>query len=95
MGSLGPHLEKNIKMITYDDQTSQGVSTTPELRVCTCDVIKKIIINVLNRSRCVCKYDLTPRFNGSKMVAPPDGVHCCSSDSARRYLLTHFDRFQA
>ena len=29
------------------------------------------------------------------MVAPPDGVHCCSSDSARRYLLTHFDRFQA
>ena len=29
------------------------------------------------------------------MVAPRDGVHCCNSDSARRYLLTHFDRFQA
>ena len=39
--SLGPHLEKTNKMITYDDQTSQGVSTTPVLRVCTCHVIKK------------------------------------------------------
>ena len=40
---------------------------------------------------------LTPRFSGSKMVAPPDGVHCDSSDSTRkaRYLFTHFDRFQA
>ena len=40
---------------------------------------------------------LTPRFNGSKMVAPPGGVHCVSSDLTRkaRYLLTHFDRFQA
>ena len=40
--SLGPHLEKNIKMITYDDQTSLAVSTTPVLRVCTCHVIKKL-----------------------------------------------------
>ena len=39
--SLGPHLEKPIKMITYDDQTSHAVSTTPVLRVCTCHVIKK------------------------------------------------------
>ena len=40
--SLGPHLEKTIKMITYDDQTSHAVSTTPVLRVCTCHVIKKL-----------------------------------------------------
>ena len=39
--SLGPHLEKTNKMITYDDQTSQDVSTRPVLRVCTCHVIKK------------------------------------------------------
>ena len=40
---------------------------------------------------------LTPRFNGSKVVAPPGGVHCGSNDTTRkaRYLLTHFDRFQA
>ena len=38
--SLGPHLEKTIKMFTYDDQTSHGVSTIPVLRVCTCHVIK-------------------------------------------------------
>ena len=42
---------------------------------------------------------LTPRFNGSKMVAPPGGVHCGSNDKKEkrkaRYLLTHFDRFQA
>ena len=25
--SLGPHLKKIIKMFTYDDQTSHGVST--------------------------------------------------------------------
>ena len=41
--SLGPHLEKTNKMITYDDQTSQDVSTTPVLRVCTCHVIIKKI----------------------------------------------------
>ena len=35
------HLEKTLKMITYDDQTSQGVSTTPVLCVFTCHVIKK------------------------------------------------------
>ena len=40
--SLGPHLEKNTKMVTYDDQTSQGVSATPVLCVCTCYVIKKL-----------------------------------------------------
>ena len=39
--SLGPHLAKTIKMFTYDDQTSHGVSTIPVLRVCTCHVIKK------------------------------------------------------
>ena len=39
--SLGPHFEKTIKMFTYDDQTSHGVSTTPVLRVCTCHVIQK------------------------------------------------------
>ena len=39
--SLGPHLEKNIKMFTYDDQTSYGLCTTPVLRVCICHVIKK------------------------------------------------------
>ena len=40
---------------------------------------------------------LTPRINGSKMVAPPDGVHRGSSDSTwrARYLLTHFDRVEA
>ena len=41
--SLGTHLENNIKMITYDDQTSQGVSITPVLRVCTYNVIQTII----------------------------------------------------
>ena len=39
--SLGPHLEKTIKMFTYDDQTSHGLSTTPVLRVCIFHVIKK------------------------------------------------------
>ena len=39
--SLGPHLEKTIKMFTYDDQTSHGVSTTPLLRVYTCHMIHK------------------------------------------------------
>ena len=39
--SLGPHLEKSIKMITYGDQTSHGVSTIPVLCVCTCHVIQK------------------------------------------------------
>ena len=39
--SLGPHLENTIKMFTYDDQTSQGVSTTPVLRVYTCHMIHK------------------------------------------------------
>ena len=40
---------------------------------------------------------LTPRFNGSGMVAPPDGVHCGNNDTKRkaRYLLTHFDQFHA
>ena len=32
---------KNIKIITYGNQTSHGVSTTPVLRVCPCHVIKK------------------------------------------------------
>ena len=36
-----PAPRKTIKIITYDVQTSQGVSTTPVLRVCTCHVIKK------------------------------------------------------
>ena len=39
--SLGPHLEKSIKMFTYADQISHGVSTTPVLHVFTCHVIKK------------------------------------------------------
>jgi len=39
--SLGPHLEKPIKMFTYDDQTTHGVSTISVLRVRTCHVIKK------------------------------------------------------
>ena len=39
--SLGPHLEKTNEMITYDDQTSYGLSTTPVLNVCICHVIKK------------------------------------------------------
>ena len=30
--SLGPHLEKTIKMFSYDDQISHGVSTIPVLR---------------------------------------------------------------
>ena len=34
--SLGLHLEKTNKMITYDD-----LSTTPVLGMCTCHVIKK------------------------------------------------------
>ena len=38
-----PAPRNNIKMITYDDQTSQGVSTTPVLRVCTCQVIQNNI----------------------------------------------------
>ena len=43
------------------------------------------------------KFGLTPRFNERKMVTPPGGVHCVSSESAKKayYLLTHFDRFQA
>ena len=40
--SLDPHLEKTIKIITYDGQNSHAVSTTPVLRVCTCHVIKKL-----------------------------------------------------
>ena len=39
--SLGPHLEKTIKMFTYDDQTLYGLSTTTVLCVCICHVIKK------------------------------------------------------
>ena len=43
--SLGPHLKKTIKMFTYDDQTSHGVSTISVLRVCTCHVIRDGTIN--------------------------------------------------
>ena len=35
--------------------------------------------------------------NNALSSAPPDGVHCDSSDSTKKahYLRTHFDRFQA
>ena len=87
--SLGPHLEKPIKMFTYDDQTSHGVSTIPVLRVYTCHVIKILLL--------MPEIDQNVYVNNALSSAPPDGVHCGSSDSARkaRYLLTHIDRFQA
>ena len=54
---------------------------------------QKIIINAWNRSKCVSQYDLTLRFNAARWWRHL--TEFTVAVSARRYLLTHFDRFQA